>query len=65
MCVNATESAMFDRTSLLNDAATLSDETLSDDQLDEVAGGLYLTKVTDASSPNLFIGGGAGKHFPN
>jgi hypothetical protein len=59
---------MFDRTSkpqhssLLDETATLPDDTLSDNQLDQVAGG-SITKSTDQSSPAFFKNAVAGAHY--
>jgi bacteriocin-like protein len=36
---------------------------LSKEQLDAVSGGIHITKVTDKSSPNLFVACCTGKHF--
>jgi hypothetical protein len=57
------EGAMFERTSLLDETDTLSDDTLSDVRLDEVAGGEFtIKKAIDQASPNFFRNATAGAH---
>jgi type VI protein secretion system component Hcp len=42
--------------------ATDSLRPVTDSELDLVAGGIHVTKLTDASSPNLFLNCASGTH---
>lgn len=54
---------MTTKTEMTTPIAVRELNKLCDDQLDKVTGGVTVTKVVDASSPNLFIGCATGKHY--